>query len=126
MDLPDLYTLAEGGGRLTDKMFRWIASYAKKNGKRFCATFGTSETSARMSFLDPELAIEKTGSIGKAIPDGELFLIDETTDEDGTVTGELGYRGPNVTMGYALCREDLAKGDEFCSQSGIRMASIIL
>ena len=113
MDLPDLYTLAEGGGRLTDKMFRWIASYAEKSGKRFCATFGTSETSARMSFLDPKLAMEKTGSIGKAIPHGELFLIDETTDEDGTVTGELGYCGPNVTMGYALCREDLAKGDEF-------------
>ena len=108
MDLPDLYTLAEGGGRLTDKMFRWIASYAEKNGKRFCATFGTSETSARMSFLDPKLAI--------AIPNGELFLIDETTDEDGTVTGELGFRGPNVTMGYALCREDLAKGDEFCGE----------
>ena len=116
MDLPDLYTLAEGGGRLTDKMFRWIASYAEKNGKRFCATFGTSETSARMSFLDPKLAIEKTGSIGKAIPNGELFLIDESADEDGTVTGELGYRGPNVTMGYALCREDLAKGDEFCGE----------
>ncbi len=29
------------------------------------------------------------------------------------MTGELGYRGPNVTMGYALCREDLTKGDEF-------------
>ena len=116
MDLPDLYTLAEGGGRLTDKMFKWIASYAEKNGKRFCATFGTSETSARMSFLDPKLAAEKTGSIGKAIPNGELFLIDEATDEDGTVTGELGFRGPNVTMGYALCREDLAKGDEFCGE----------
>jgi len=116
MDLPDLYTLAEGGGRLTDKMFKWIASYAEKNGKRFCATFGTTETSARMSFLDPKLAAEKTGSIGKAIPNGELFLIDEATDEDGTVTGELGFRGPNVTMGYALCREDLAKGDEFCGE----------
>ena len=113
MDLPDLKTLAEGGGRLTDRMFKWIASYAAGNGKRFCATFGTSETSARMSFLDPSLALEKTGSIGKAIPGGELFLADETPEEDGAVTGELCYRGPNVTMGYALTREDLLKGDEF-------------
>ncbi|HHT25368.1 MAG TPA: AMP-binding protein [Clostridiaceae bacterium] len=116
MDLPKLYTLAEGGGKLTDKMFRWIATYAKNSGKRFCATFGTSETSARMAFLDPDLALKKIGSIGKAIPNGELFLLDEVAGEDGTVTGELGYRGPNVTMGYALNRDDLMKGDEFCGE----------
>lgn len=50
MDLPKLHTLAEGGGKLTDKMFKWIAAFCKNNGKRFCATFGTSETSARMAF----------------------------------------------------------------------------
>lgn len=113
MDLPKLHTLAEGGGKLTDKMFNWIATYAQNSGKRFCATFGTSETSARMAFLNPDLALEKIGSIGKAIPNGELFLVDEVVGEDGDRTGELGYRGPNVTMGYALCKEDLLKGDEF-------------
>ncbi len=116
MDLPDLYTLAEGGGKLTDKMFKWIASYARDNNKRFCATFGTSETSARMAFLDPEMALEKIGSIGKAIPNGELFLLDEVVSDDGSTTGELGYRGPNVTMGYALNRDDLMKDDEFCGE----------
>lgn len=116
MDLPKLRTLAEGGGKLTDKMFKWIAGYAKNSGKRFCATFGTSETSARIAFLDPELALGKVGSIGKAIPNGQLFLMDEVAGEDGTVTGELCYRGPNVTMGYALCRDDLIKDDEFCGE----------
>ncbi len=116
MDLPELYTLAEGGGKLTDKMFKWTAAYCKNNGKRFCATFGTSETSARMAFLDPKMAEEKTGSIGKAIPEGELFLIDEAQGEDGCLTGELGYRGPNVTMGYAVCKEDLLKDDEFLGE----------
>jgi len=116
MDLPALKTLAEGGGKLTDRMFKWIAGYCKESGKRFCATFGTSETSARMAFLDPEMALEKIGSIGKAIPNGELFLIDEMPNGDGTATGELGYRGPNVTMGYAMCREDLMKEDEFVGE----------
>ena len=116
MDLPKLYTLAEGGGKLTDKMFKWIANYAKNNGKRFFATFGTSETSARLAFLNPAQALEKIGSIGKAIPDGEIFLIDEVRNEDGSATGELAYRGPNVTMGYALCKEDLLKDDEFCGE----------
>ena len=69
-----------------------------------------------MAFLEPALALEKVGSIGKAIPNGELFLLDEIKETDGSVTGELGYRGPNVTMGYALCKEDLMKGDEFCGE----------
>lgn len=116
MDLPELRTLAEGGGKLTDKMFTWIANYAKDSGKKFCATFGTSETSARMAFLNPDLALEKIGSIGKAIPNGELFLLDEVANDDGTTTGELGYKGPNVTMGYAFSKEDLEKGDEFCGE----------
>ena len=116
MDLPKLKTLAEGGGKLTDKMFSWIARYASDSGRRFCATFGTSETSARMTFLDPAAALERIGSIGKAIPGGELFLADEKNNEDGSCDGELGYRGPNVTMGYAVSKEDLMKGDEFSGE----------
>lgn len=115
MELPELYTLAEGGGRLTDERFRALAAYAEEKGKRFCATFGTTETSARMAFLPPELAKWKTGSIGRAIPGGELFLLDDEGSEISVMEaeGELGYRGPNVTMGYGLCREDLQKGDEW-------------
>lgn len=113
MDLPDLRTLAQGGGRLTDKMFRWLADLCAQTDRRFFATFGTTETSARMTYLPPELSTIKTGSIGRAIPEGELFLEGETPADDDMREGELCYRGPNVTMGYALCREDLAKGDEF-------------
>lgn len=113
MELPDLHTLSEGGGKLTDRMFKWLVDYCQKSGKRFCATFGTSETSARMTFLKPELAINKIGSIGQAIPEGELFLINEKPTHDGKICGELGYRGPNVTMGYATCKEDLMREDEF-------------
>lgn len=118
MDLPDLFTLAEGGGKLTDNLFIKLADYAKDNGKRFCPTFGTTETSARMAFCPPDKAVEKIGSIGKAIPEGELFLMDEEGKEidDLEAQGELGYRGPNVTMGYGVCREDLLKGDEWLGE----------
>ena len=96
-------------------MFKALAEYAEKAGKRFCATFGTTETSARMAYLPPEMARLKTGSIGKAIPEGELFLLDVNGNEmeEPEAQGELGYRGPNVTMGYGICREDLLKGDEW-------------
>lgn len=115
MDLPDLTTLAEGGGKLTDKVFAQFAEYAKNSGKRFIATFGTTETSARMSMLSPELACEKIGSIGRAIPEGKLFLRDSDGRiiEETEAQGELGYKGPNVTMGYAVCKEDLRKDDEW-------------
>lgn len=115
MELPDLYTLAEGGGKLTDELFIKLVEYAKEKGKRFCPTFGTTETSARMAFCPSEKTGDKIGSIGKAIPEGELFLLDDNGNEIIEVVsqGELGYRGPNVTMGYGICREDLMKGDEW-------------
>lgn len=118
MDLPYLTTLAEGGGRLAESEFKMWAEYASQHGKRFFATFGTTETSARMAYLPPKLAREKTGSIGIAIPEGELFLLDENQKEikETEAQGELGYRGPNVTMGYAACREDLKQGDVFCGE----------
>lgn len=115
MDLPDLHTLAQGGGKLTEKRFSQLAEYAQKTGKRFIASFGTTETSARMAFLPSDLATVKIGSIGRAIPEGELFLIDEDGKilTDPIAEGEMCYKGPNVTMGYAVCRDDLMKGDEF-------------
>lgn len=115
MDLPDLHTLSQGGGRLTDNRFIQLAEYAKRTGKRFIPSFGTTETSARMTCLPAELALTKTGSIGRAIPEGELFLIDEkgAVLTNLVAEGEMCYKGPNVTMGYAVCKEDLLKGDEF-------------
>ena len=115
MDLPDLRTLSQGGGKLTEKRFVQLAEYAQKTGKRFIASFGTTETSARMACLPPELALDKIGSIGRAIPEGELFLVDENGEvlTDPVAEGEMCYKGPNVTMGYAVCKEDLMKDDEF-------------
>ena len=115
MELPYLTTLSQGGGKLTDNRFIWLADYAKKNNKRFIASFGTTETSARMAMLPPEFAESKVGSIGRAIPEGELFLIDSDGEvlNDPIAEGEMCYKGPNVTMGYGLCREDLNKDDEW-------------
>lgn len=116
MDLPYLKTMAEGGGKLSDTLFKIFADYAVENGKRFFATFGTTETSARLAFLPPEKAASHIGSIGHAIPEGKLVLVDENGQEitEAGVEGELRYEGPNVTMGYGTCIADLKKGDEFC------------
>lgn len=113
--LPYLKTLSCGGGKLTDARFAQLAEYAQKNGKRFIASFGTTETAARMACLPPELALIKIGSIGRAIPEGELYLVDANGAvlSEPEAEGEICYRGPNVTMGYAEKKAELANGDEF-------------
>ncbi|MDE6026938.1 MAG: AMP-binding protein, partial [Muribaculaceae bacterium] len=68
----------------------------------------------RMAWLPPQYAISKMGSIGIAVPNGQLSL----RNADGSFIttpsgmGEMCYAGRNVTMGYARCREDLLLGDE--------------
>ena len=114
MDLPDLTLLTQGGGRMPKELNLKFAEYCRDNGKQWIATYGQSECTARMAWLPPKWAVKKVGSIGVAVPNAELSLI----DMDGNAItapnkeGEMCYRGKNVTMGYARCREDLLLGDE--------------
>jgi len=115
MDLPNLTLLSQGVGKLKEDLFIKFAGFCAENGKRFIATYGQTEGTARMAYLPTELSLQKTGSIGKAIPGGQLSLLheDETESSVGERFGEMVSRGPNVTMGYATELHDLAKGDEF-------------
>ena len=114
MDLPNLRIITQGGGKLTPEMFHALAQYALDKGKQFIATYGQSECTARMAYLPAELAMTKTCSIGIAEPGGQLSIIDSDGNEtfEGEATGEMVYRGENVTLGYAYSAEDLVKGDE--------------
>ncbi len=114
MDLPDLRLLIHGGGKLKYELFVEFAEYAGRTGKKFISGYGQTEGSSRMAFLKPEMALSKPGSIGKAITSGHLSLIDENGTEINEIeaVGEMVYRGPNVTLGYAQSGTDLAKGDE--------------
>ena len=114
MDLPNLKVITQGGGKLTEAMWNTLAQYAKDNDKQFIATYGQSECTARMAYLPAELALDKVCSIGIAEPGGQLSIVDDNGNEtfEGQAQGEMVYRGENVTLGYATCREDLLKGDE--------------
>ena len=114
MDLPSLRTMTQAGGKLIPELHKKFAEYAQEKGKKFVVMYGQCEATARMGYLPADKAVEKCGSMGIAIPGGMFHL----TDMDGQVvlephvTGELVYEGPNVTLGYAECGEDLIKGDE--------------
>lgn len=114
MELPSLRYLTQAGGRLGERLHRKFAEACAEKGVGFVAMYGQTEATARMSYLPAERALDKAGSIGVAIPGGEFSLEDEEgrAVEGAGADGELVYRGPNVTLGYATCRADLAKGDE--------------
>ena len=114
MELPFLKLLTQGGGRMERKLNLKFAEYCRDHKMKWIATYGQTEGSARMAYLPPEYAISKVGSIGRAVPNGELSLIDEMGNliEGSGKEGEMCYRGKNVTMGYAQAKEDLSLGDE--------------
>jgi acyl-coenzyme A synthetase/AMP-(fatty) acid ligase len=114
MELPDLRTMTQAGGKLTPELHEEFAGFAKEKNKNFVVMYGQCEATARMGYLPADKAVEKKGSMGIAIPGGRFTLIDVNGGAitKPHVTGELVYDGDNVTLGYAECGADLEKGDE--------------
>jgi long-chain acyl-CoA synthetase len=114
MSLPSLKTLTQAGGKLNEVLNKEYAEYCLETGRKFFVMYGQTEATARMSYLPSEYSLMKLGSMGIAIPGGEFSLIDErgVTIEENNWVGELVYKGPNVSLGYAECVEDLSLDDE--------------
>ena len=102
-EFPHLATMAQAGGRLDPRLVKLFGEYSQTRKCRFFVMYGQTEATARMSYLPSERILDKCGSIGIAIPFGKLSI--------DPVNSELVYSGPNVMMGYALQRSDLACGD---------------
>lgn len=113
-NLPALRTLTQAGGKLSNELIEYFAVNAQQRGIKFYVMYGQTEATARMSYLLPEYAIEKLGSIGLAIPGGSFELSDEYGEQinEPNSIGELVYKGDNVCLGYAECLDDLMRGDD--------------
>lgn len=99
---------------MPEKLVKTYAQWALEKGILFYVMYGQTEATARISYLPPGEALLHPDSIGVAIPNGKLYLVDENNrriNKPGSV-GELVYNGNNVCMGYAETRADLAKEDE--------------
>jgi len=68
---------------------------------QFITMYGQTEATARLSYLPPQMIYEKTGSIGKAIPDVELKVVNERGESvhPGKI-GEIIAKGNNIMAGY--------------------------
>ncbi|ORU00527.1 Long-chain-fatty-acid--CoA ligase [Anaerovibrio sp. JC8] len=114
MDLPSLRFITQAGGKLAADISAEFAKVCDDKGIKFITMYGACEATARMAYLPWEYAQDKAGSIGIAIPEGRLALMDDRGAEitASDIDGELIYYGDNVTLGYTECQDDLSKGDE--------------
>ena len=102
MDLPHLKTMTQAGGHLKPELQEKFARWAADTGRKFFVMYGQTEATARMSYVPPERCLDKPGSIGVPVPGGRMEIVED----------EIIYYGANVSLGYATCRQDLAKADE--------------
>ena len=96
--LNTLRYITSGGGKhprlLVEKLHRFFI------GTEIIIMYGLTE-SFRSSFLPASEALTRIGSIGKAVPEVELLVLDEKGEEcPPGVKGELYHRGAFITYGY--------------------------
>lgn len=112
-DTSSIRYLTQAGGKLDNQSIEYFASKTAERGQKLFIMYGQTEATARIAYLPCEDVTRKLGSIGVAIPNGALHLVDEQgnkVDKPNT-TAQLVYRGPNVMLGYASSLEDLKLGD---------------
>ncbi len=72
--------------------------------------YGQTEATSRLSYLPPELADTKAGSVGRGMPGVELKVVDEQGHPvPPGVEGHLVARGEVVMQGYLEAPEETAK-----------------
>lgn len=103
MDIPSIKTFTQAGGRMNKENVVFFSEKCKEKGCKLIVMYGQTEASPRISYLPYDKTIEKSDSIGVAIPGVKLYVSDD---------GELICEGPNVFQGYAESYKDLGKGDE--------------
>lgn len=63
--------------------------------------YGATEAAPRLSYVEPEILHRKWGSIGKAIPNVDLFIANDKGEKlPPNETGEIVARGANIMTGY--------------------------
>ncbi|MBQ6614842.1 MAG: AMP-binding protein [Thermoguttaceae bacterium] len=114
MNCPSLKYITQAGGHLSAELVKEFEDVCRQKGIKFIVMYGQTEATARMAYMPWDKLEGRENSIGVAIPGGKFFLIDDegAVIDQPEVPGELCYRGPNVSLGYATCRAELANGDE--------------
>ena len=91
--------VTQAGGKLPNHFIKeFVNSFPEKE---FYVMYGQTEATARLSYLHPRKVLTKLGSIGKAIPNVRLKLVDKKGKEvEPGIEGELIASGDNIMQGY--------------------------
>src|SRR6266849_203685 len=105
--LPDLRSITNTGGAMPQAVLKVLRA-ALPTTKIFLM-YGLTEA-FRSTYLPPEELDRRPTSMGKAIPDTEILVLNEQSKlcQAGKV-GELVHRGPTVSLGYWNRPEDTAR-----------------
>ncbi|MFT4656286.1 MAG: acyl-CoA synthetase (AMP-forming)/AMP-acid ligase II [Ilumatobacter sp.] len=104
--------VTQAGGRLEPKKVLALAEQGRRHDWELYVMYGQTEATARMAFLPPTEVVEHPRSVGLPVRGGS-FRIDTSVVNSELAdagVGEIVYAGPNVMMGYATSRADLARG----------------
>ena len=114
-EIDSIRYLSQAGGKLNHEQLEYLQRISRDKNLPCYVMYGQTEASARMSYLPPEWLQRKPGSVGNAIPNGRFEIVDEDSAivQGAGVMGQLVYHGPNVAMGYAEARADLARSDDW-------------
>ncbi|MBC2733197.1 MAG: acyl--CoA ligase [Desulfobacteraceae bacterium] len=104
--LPHLRYCSQAGGHMA-KSIKFALQKTLPAHTDIVIMYGATEASARLTYLPPENFESKIDSIGIAIPDVTIRIMDEKNQEvsEGT-PGMLVAKGPNIMMGYWNDPED--------------------
>ncbi|MEO8605305.1 MAG: AMP-binding protein, partial [bacterium] len=96
--LPALRYVTNSGGKIPDDILRLMPQVFA--GAKIFLMYGLTEA-FRSTYLSPALFDAKMGSMGRAIPDVEVYLIDAGRGVCGPgEQGELVHRGSLISRGY--------------------------
>ncbi|EMK6669029.1 AMP-binding protein [Vibrio fluvialis] len=117
-DTSSIRYVTQAGGRLDTDTKRYMLNECLSKGQEFVVMYGQTEASPRISYVPFSQLENKIDSIGLAVPNGELFLLNSDGQyvECAGVEGEIFYRGPNVMLGYASNLQELASVDDAPTQ----------
>ena len=91
--------VTQAGGSMAPSIQKKVAEVFAP--ARLFVMYGATEAAPRLSYLDPDVLSEKWGSVGKAISNVELFVVDESGNPLAPhCAGEIVARGSNLMVGY--------------------------
>lgn len=109
----NLDVIANAGGKLDKKLFIKLAKLSKNNKIKFYNMYGQTEATSRMSVLNYKDSLKRPLSIGKPLEGGKFYLKSDYNRiiNKTNVSGNLFYKGKNVSLGYSNSFKDLYKKD---------------